>query len=259
MIPAGVLVIVVAVGNVMSNPVMPQPAVRSDLARLYSLEPAAVCATEIEPARYAEAFHRLGLEHGYRTRRLATPNPIAVRQRSPWRIMAARARLLSLGIEGLTPDRWALVLGLENRRGLRVVLVCTHLVSRAWTHVEPSTELRRALWRQAAHRIRRIVAFWTGRGVPVIVLGDLNHPGPVRWARHQRVLANRGLLQIAVIAPARMRVRAGAERVIPAGRLHTDHPMIRRRIRLEPRPGRGRHPGQEGQPLSARDVASCEE
>ena len=233
MVPATVLVIVVAVGNVMSNPTMPQTEVRSDLGRLYGLEPAALCATEIAPQRYAEAFHQLGREAGYRTRQLGTPNPVAVRASSPWRTVTARARLLSHGIGGLTPDRWALILGLENRAGLRVVLVCTHLVSRAWTHIEPSTALRRQLWRQGAQRIRRIVAFWTGRGVPVIVLGDLNHPAPVRWAARQRVLANRGLLQIAVVPPVGTIVRAGPERVIPAGRLFTDHPMIRRRVRLE--------------------------
>lgn len=219
------LVITIAVGNVMSNPVMPQPEVRHDVTRLYSLEPAAICGNEIEPARYRAAWRELGRAHGYATRTLGTPNPVAVRRSSPWRAATVRAHRLSTGIPGITPDRFALVLKLTRDDGRRLVLVCTHLVSRAWTHTEPTTELRRQLWRLEARRIRAIIRFWRARGVPVVVAGDLNRPTRVRWARRQRVLVNAGLIQVTVVPPAGMRVRAERRREIPNRLLFTDHPM----------------------------------
>lgn len=235
-IGGGVLVLAVAVGNVMSNPTMPPADVRHDVAALFDLRAAVVCANEIEPPNYRATFRRTAREAGYRTAGLSSPNPVAVRHSSPWRAASVRVRFLSGGVPRITPDRWATVVRLVDDNGNRAVVICTHLVSRAWTHVEASTALRRELWRREVATIRRIVRYWRSRGAPVVVLGDLNHPEAVRWARRQRVLANTGLLQATAIPPAGMRATRTGGRTISSRQLFTDHPMPRRGVVLRPLP-----------------------
>jgi endonuclease/exonuclease/phosphatase family metal-dependent hydrolase len=116
-------------------------------------------------------------------------------------------------------------------RDRQLLVVCTHLVSRAFTHVEASTPLRRSLWHQAAQVVRSVVRRWTSHGVPVLVLGDLNHPAPVRWAAHQVTLADVGLLQAALVPPEGWQAARGHARTL--WDVHTDHPLLRRVARLD--------------------------
>jgi hypothetical protein len=235
-IAAGLLVLSVAVGNIMCNPLMPAADVAHDVGRLFvpaMTPPMVVCANEIEPARYKATFRRTASAAGYRTVGLYSANPVAVRRTGPWKVAGARVRFLSRGVEHITPDRTATVVRLVTDAGDQLVIVCAHLVSRAWTHLEPSTPLRRHLWRTAARAIRAICRPWHARGVPVVVAGDLNHPRPVRWAPVQRILANQGLLQITLIPAAGQRVqRTRAGRTIPSTRLYTDHPILSRTAAL---------------------------
>lgn len=236
MIGGGALAaLVIVAGNIMSNPAMPPADVRHDTARLFELRADVVCANEIAPPSYKRTFRQLARAAGYRTAELSrSPDAVAVRRASHWRTATVRVRQLSRGVEHITPDRSVTVAQLVDGRGGRIVVLCTHLVSRAWTHVESSTELRQTLWRAEARRLRAIVSRWRARGVPVVVAGDLNHPRAVRWARRQRVLANSGLIQLTAIPPAGYSVRRLRGRTIPASSLYTDHPMLRRSLALVP-------------------------
>jgi len=121
------VVLVVALGNVMSNPTMPPREVTHDTRALFHLDAEVVCATEIEPARYKTTFRRVARQAGYRPAGLAAPNPVAVRQSSPWRTATVRVRNLSRGVARISPDRSATVVVLAD--GFRrVVVVCAHLV-----------------------------------------------------------------------------------------------------------------------------------
>jgi hypothetical protein len=223
------LVLAIAVGNVSSNPVMPPADVRHDTRALFHLGATVVCANEIAPPSYKRTFHRTARATGYRTAELSAPDPVAVARSAPWRTTAVRVRYLSRGVPGITPQRSATVVRLVDGRRLAVV-ICTHLVSRAWTHVEATTGLRRHLWNTAADRIRSIVHYWHRRGAAVLVVGDMNHPRPIRWARRQRVLANTGLLQVVAVPPAASRtVRLGGL-TVSSRLVFTDHPLIRRRV-----------------------------
>jgi endonuclease/exonuclease/phosphatase family metal-dependent hydrolase len=231
MLAGSIAALVVVVGNIMSNPAMPSPDVASDTARLFELRGAIVCANEIEPQSYKSTFRRYARSDGYRTAALsASPNPVAVRHASPWRAATVRVRVLSRGVQHVSPERRATVVQLVDDSGHRAVVVCAHFVSRAWTHVESSTKLRRELWHDGARVVRGIVRRWHALGAVVVVAGDLNHPTTVRWARRQRTLANVGLLQVAVIVPRGYRVERTRGRMISTRQLFTDHPMLRRGI-----------------------------
>lgn len=231
MIAPTVVALSIAVGNVMSNPTMSPAEVRHDVRALFGLDASVVCATEIAPRSYKATYRRVARAARYRTAALYGPNPIAVRR--PWRVEAVHLRRLTDGLEGITPNRYATVARLADG-GRRVVVICSHLVSRAWTHLEATTGLRRELWRTEADRIRRIVRRWHARGIPVLVLGDMNHPRRIRWAARQRTIANTGLLQATAVPPAGSRVVRLAGREIPDRQVFTDHPMVRRRVAFVP-------------------------
>jgi hypothetical protein len=224
---SAVLVCVLALGNVMANPTMPQADVRHDMHALFSLRADATCGSEIEPPRYKRAWRAVSAAHGLRARAVAYPDPVALRGRP----RAVSVRRLSAGVAGITPDRWAVVV-----RFPAVVVVCTHLVSRAWTTNNATTPLRRALWRAEVARVRGIVRRHLAAGRSVIVGGDLNTPFVVRWHRRQVFLGNLYRMQAAAVpAPGwrARRVYRGSRTISPA-RLFTDHPMLRRIVALEP-------------------------
>src|SRR5262245_43589752 len=120
---AGAVALAVAFGNVMSNPVMPQPAVRHDLRALFSLRADVTCGNEIEPRRYKRAWRTATARYGLRAYALGYPDPVSMDGRPG----AVSVRRLSRGVPGLTPDRWAVVV-----RGPNWAVICTHLISRAW-------------------------------------------------------------------------------------------------------------------------------
>lgn len=219
------LVLVLALGNVMSNPTMPQPDVRHDVRALFSLRADVTCGSEIEPERYKRAWRRTAAAHGLIVRGVAYPVPAALRGRP----RAVSVRRLSAGVPGISPDRWAVVV-----RYRHVVIICTHLVSRAWTSNDATTPIRRALWREELATLRRIVARWTAWGRAVIVAGDLNSPHRVRWGQPSLFLGNRYRMQAAVIPGPSWRARRLGGREIGTRRLFTDHPMLRRAVALEP-------------------------
>ena len=225
MIGAAAVVLAVAFGNVMSNPVMPQSAVRHDVRALMGFRADVTCGNEIEPERYKRAWRAESARHGLRARAVAYPDPVAVRGRP----VAVYARRLSGGVPGLTPDRWAVVV-----RGPSWAVICTHLVSRAWTSDDGTTAQRRDIYREEIARLRRIVGRNLAAGRNVIIGGDLNNPDRVRWRRREVFLANLGRMQATAIpAPGWRAIRAG-RRTIPARRLATDHPMIRRGVTFAP-------------------------
>lgn len=227
MIPAAALVLVVAFGNIQSNPLMSQPDVRHDTRALMALRADVTCGNEIEPARYKRAWRTESARHGLRARAVAYPDPVALKSRPT----AVYSRLLTRGVEGLTPDRWAVIV-----RGPGWALVCTHLINRAWTSNDASTPIRRALWRTEIRRVRTIVRRNRAAGRNVVIGGDLNTPYRVRW-RYPGVvfLGNRYRMQAAVIPAPGWTARRAGSRTIPAGVLATDHPMMRRGVTFAPR------------------------
>lgn len=221
--------IAIAVGNVRSFPTMPAAAVRHDLAALFGLDASIVCGNEIGPARYRRWFRAAATAHGLTVLGRRTSNPIAIT--STWSTSSVTVRRLSPARAHISGPITATIAVLEGPAG-PLTVICTHLVARAWTHLERSTPLRKALWRLAAARIRRIVA---AAEVPVLVLGDLNHPAPVRWAPGQVTLGNRGLIQAAAIPATGGVLRRGTgSRTIGLEHVFTDHPMIRRVLDLGP-------------------------
>lgn len=225
----GGLLLSLAVGNIQSVPELTARDVRHDTRALVRLGASVVCANEIAPASYRRTWRTQAHAAGYRTPGPATDNPVAVAH--SLRVLRVRVRHLSPGVAGMTPDRTATVV-LVGAPGGRVVVVCTHLVSRAWTHQEATTAWRRDLWRMAATRIRRTVHGWIHRGVPVVVAGDLNRPTVVRWCRRQRTLANWDLIQVAACTPPGWRTSRGRSRDVRD--VYTDHPLLRRVVKLEP-------------------------
>lgn len=219
------LVLVVALGNIMSNPTMPQADVRHDMRALFSLRADVTCGSEIEPERYKRAWRRTAPLYGLTARGVAYPVPAALRGRG-W---AVSARRLSRGVAGISPDRWAVVV---KRPGLAVV--CTHLVSKAWTSDNATTPTRRRLWREEIAGLRAIVSRQHARGRSVVVAGDLNSPHRVRLGPRAVHLGNVYRMQaVALPAPGWSARRLGG-REISTRRLFTDHPMLRRVIALEP-------------------------
>lgn len=220
------LVLVIALGNIMSNPTMPEPDVRHDVGALFSLGADVTCGSEIEPPRYKRVWRRLAARDGLRVAGVAYPVPAALRSRP----RAVSVRRLSLGVPRVTPDRYAVVV-----KWPRLAVVCTHLVSKAWTSDNATTPLRRALWRAEVRELRRIVARQHSRGRSVVVAGDLNTPFRVWWPRGSVFLGNRFRMQAAVIpAPGWTARRLPGGREISPRRLYTDHPMLRRVVSLEP-------------------------
>lgn len=229
----GTVALSLAIANIMSNPVMPDTSVRHDVDDLFRLDASIVYASEVAPDFYKTTFRRTARAAGYRTVGLASENPLAVR-RDRWDVASAHIRFLTPGYAAITPTRTATVAVLDNRLGDRLVVICTHLVSGAWArHPVTAPTLRRALWTTAVHKIRALIHRWHQRGVDVLVAGDLNRPGSVRWTPRTRVIANTGLLQLALIPASRKtRITATSGVTIPTSNLFTDHPIIRRGIRL---------------------------
>lgn len=230
-VAAGVLGVLlsVAAGNVQSVPPLAATEVRHDTRALFSLQASVVCGNEIAPASYRATWRRVARRAGYRTPGPGTDNPVAVAH--GLQVLRVRVRHLSPGVAGMTPDRTATVV-LIGAPGGRVVVVCTHLVSRAWTHQEATTAWRRHLWREAARRLRAIVRAWRTRGVSVVVAGDVNRPTRVRWCPRQRPLANLDLIQVAACPAPGWRTSRGRSRDVRD--VYTDHPLLRRVVRLEP-------------------------
>lgn len=223
--PAAALVFVLALGNIMSNPAMSTADVRHDMRALFGLRADVTCGNEIEPPRYKQTWRAESARHGLRPRAVAYPDPLAVRGRP----VAVSARRLSRGVAGISPDRWAVV-----ARFPRVAVICTHLVSRAWTSNDANTPLRRRLWHAEVRALRAMVARHLAAGRSVIVGGDLNTPHRIRWHRREVFLGNRFRMQAAVIPAPGWRARRLPGRTIPAARLFTDHPMLRRIVALDP-------------------------
>jgi hypothetical protein len=217
-------VLVLVLGNVMSNPTMPPAEVRHDIRALFRLDGEATCGNEIEPPGYKRAWRAIAGRSGARTYGAASPNPVALRGRA----RAVSVRRLSAGVAHLTPERYAVVV-----KRPRVAIVCTHLINRAWTSNDGSTALRRRIWHREVRGLRAIVRRQLAAGRTVAVLGDLNTPNRVTWRRRQVSLGNLYRMQAAVIpAPGWTARRIPGGRTIDAGRLFTDHPFMRRVVRL---------------------------
>jgi hypothetical protein len=224
--PAAALVLVLALGNIMANPTMPPADVRHDIRALFGLRADVTCGNEIEPDRYKRTWRAESARYGLRPRAVAYPDPLAVRGRP----VAVSARRLSRGVAGLTPDRWAVV-----ARFPHLAVICTQLVSRAWTSNDATTPLRRRLWLAEVRTLRRMVARHLAAGRSVIVGGDLNTPHRIRWGRREVFLGNAYRMQAAVVPAAGWRARRlPGGRTIPPARLFTDHPILRRIVALDP-------------------------
>jgi hypothetical protein len=219
--PAAVLVLVLAFGNIMANPVLPAGDVRHDMRVLFGLRADVTCGNEIEPRDYKRAWRAESARYGLAARAVAYPDPLAVRGRP----RAVSVRRLSAGVAGVTPDRWAVVVRFPH-----VAVICTHLVSQAWTsHPE-----RRPLWRAEIAVLRGMVERHLAAGRSVVIGGDLNTPNRIRWHRREVFLGNRFRMQATAIpGPGWRARRVPGGRTIPPGRLFTDHPMLRRAIALE--------------------------
>ena len=240
--------VTVAAANIRFTPLMAQWQVRADVRRMArsprTRAASAYLGAEIHSFGYKAAW-RAALP-SYRHPGLRTENPISM---APgWRVVSVGIRHMMDGIPDIAPDLYTTVARTLSPAGLRVAFVATHMVSRAWTHREASTALRRARWRAHHLSTAAIVRSQHRAGRTVIVGGDLNRPTPVRWAPRQQMLANAGLMQLAVVPAAGVRVAVHRLRPVPTSQLFTDHPIVAARVGLAGRCASRRRRGPSGVP-----------
>jgi len=162
--------------NVKNNPTMPQRQVVHDVRRAAHAG-GLIGWQEIGPGRYFDAIKKLGPGWGHYMPHdggLHIPNPISWKK-SVWKKEDAGFLRTHHGKAKVSPNRYITWVKLKNRAtGETVVRVNTHLVSGAWGEHKPTTEWRRAMWKQHMEKLDGLVDRFKKQGLPVIIGGDFN-------------------------------------------------------------------------------------
>lgn len=224
--------VVIALGNIKSNPIMPPGHVEDDMAALRSLlgSPTygAVFGAEIIKAhgymaQWVEAMSGL---HTY-GRGVECP----VSTTHGVRVSHAAAKRLTIGVAKVSPNRYRVTVK-AHAGGLKVAYIASHNVNGAKAPVKYRTTIgvRRVLFTTWRRKMRRHIKRLIAAGFTVIVGGDFNSPGQVRLHPDQVAVLNKGLMQLAVIPAAGVRVVAMSHSTKTG---HTDHPLCRARITFQ--------------------------